>query len=223
MPPWKPTQDWLNQDVFIIGGGYSLVKNNFDWTLLHPELTIGCNTAFKLGYEVCKICFFGDNGWFKYFRFQLLKFEGTVFTNDPHCLKSKIPWLWTMPRKAAGLHYDALGWNGNTGASAINLALLLGAKRVYLLGFDMKRINKRPNWHEEVIRPAATTPTVYKTFVRNFKRVAKDWHEKFNDREIWNITADSDLKQDIFPWINPEVFWAERVKVRNKTLQQGVG
>jgi hypothetical protein len=214
MPPWIPKADWLNQDVFVIGGGPSL--RDFDWTLLHSELTIGCNTAFKLGADVCKICYFGDNSWYEYFKFELAKFKGIVFTSDKHFAKSKIPWLWTMPRQAQGLHHAALGWNGNTGASAINLALILGAKRVYLLGFDMKRINNRPNWHKHVIRPAATKPAIYQGFIRSFKHVARDWHDKFDDREIWNVTNDSGLGQELFPWLQPDAFWTERKALKQK-------
>jgi hypothetical protein len=221
MPLWLPTANWLNEDVFIIGGGHSLELQKFDWTLLHSELTIGCNTAFKLGTKVCKICFFGDPTWFNHFKFELADFEGAVFTNHRDYEKSKIPWLWYVPRQAQGLHNGALGWNGNTGAAAINLAFILGAKRVYLLGFDMQRINDKSNWHEHVIRPEATKPYIYKTFIHDFRHVVRDWHAKFGDKEIWNITADSGLSKEMIPWIHPDKFWAERKAIKTKELSYG--
>jgi len=73
MPVWQPTNDWQDQEVFIIGGGDSL--RNFDWELLKEERTIGCNDAYKLGPEICKICIFGDVSWFKENESELTKYS----------------------------------------------------------------------------------------------------------------------------------------------------
>lgn len=185
----------------------------FSWDRLLCECTIGCNTAFRLGEAICKICVFGDYTWFKHFRKDLEGFHNPIFTNVSALDKVALPWLWTMKRKGSGLHRDTLGWNGNTGALAINLALLLGAKRIYLMGFDMHRIQDKPNWHDEVIRPEATHQHVYDTFVRAFGVVVRDWHEKFSDREIYNLTTDSGLPDKLIPWIDPETFWKGRLVV----------
>ena len=218
MPRWIPTEEWKDQDVFIIGGGPSLT--NFQWSLLLKEYTIGCNSAFIHGPDVCNICIFGDPIWFLSFSSELedyTKIGGVVVTNaNRHKLpKKEYSWLWTMERKMTGLSKDpkALGWNGNTGASAINLALLLGVKRIYLLGFDMKRIDNKSNWHTRIIRPAATKPQIYQMFAHQFQRVFRDWKKKFSDCEIFNVTKDSGLKDKLFPWIDPEKFWKERRKV----------
>jgi hypothetical protein len=217
VPVWQIEKCWDQQDVFIIGGGPSL--KDFDWSLLHDEYTVGCNTAFTLGEKVCKVCVFGDNAWWMAFKDELAKYKGTVFTNVTSLHPSKIPWLWTMQRKPQGLHVDGLGWNGNTGASAINLALLLGAKRVFLLGFDMKRIADRPNWHEKVIRPAANQPRIYQGFVQDFRFVKRDWKVKFGDREIINVTDDSGLGPDVFPWVSPDKFWSDRKAMHQEDLR----
>ena len=205
MPMWTPEESWKGSDAYIIGGGSSL--REFDWTLLHGKNTIGCNTAFTLGEKVCKMCFFGDQAWFNVFRDRLARFNGLVFTNVRSLFSCGLPWLWTMERESQGLYKDKLGWNGNTGASALNLALILGAARVFLLGFDMKRVSDKPNWHNEVIRPAATEPQVYEGFVHDFRYVVRDWKAKFPDRIIINVTKDSDLPPEVFPWIYPEGFW----------------
>lgn len=213
MPVWTPEEVWKDQEVFIIGGGPSL--KDFDWTLLHQEYTIGCNTAFTLGEKVCKICVFGDKSWFHVFEEKLSQFKGAVFTNiEAYHHRNHLPWLWTLRRHMTGLHKDGLGWNGNTGSIAINLALLLGAKKVYLMGYDMQRINDRPNWHDQVIRPNACRPQIYERFVRDFSFVARDWHLKFSDREIINLTDNSGLPPALFPWVSPGSFWEQRRGVR---------
>lgn len=205
MPRWRPEPKWQGQDVFVIGGGASL--KSFDWNLLKPELTIGCNTAFMLGHEICKACIIGDDKCFDKFKKELAQYEGAVFTNAPGLLNSPIPWLWTIPRKHAGLYTDAVCWNGNTGASAINLALLLGAKRVLLLGFDMKLSGQgEHNWHNR--RLDKTGAEVYDRFLSNYPSMAADLPKKFPGCEIVNIAKDSAL--GVFPKIDPDEFWKER-------------
>ena len=205
MPHWIPEAKWQDEDVFIIGGGSSL--KNFDWNLLREECTIGCNSAFTLGVEICKICIFGDPKWFRKFQGELQNYKGAVFTNAGELRNTRINWLWTMPRKAKGLGTTALGWNKNTGAAAINLALILGAQRVFLLGFDMHLSREgKPNWHNKLI--SKPRKDVYEKFIEAFTIVSIDLKKIFPGREIINITDDSDL--DVFPKIGCEQFWKER-------------
>ncbi len=207
MPRWIPVKWWEGQDAFIIGGGDSL--KSFDWNLLRSENTIGCNDAFLHGIDICKICIFGDPDWFKAFKCQLEQYKGTVFTNVQKLNKSRIDWLWTMDRAASGLHGQdgkALGWNYNTGALAINLALLLGVKRIFLLGFDMQLSEDgKGNWHSNKLnKPDAK---IYAKFLRGFKALTKELN-KFPGVEIINVTDDSKL--EVFPKVSVEDFWKER-------------
>jgi hypothetical protein len=212
MPRWTPETIWYGQDVFIIGGGSSL--KGFDWNLVKSECTIGCNNAFQLGPEVCKICIFGDIKWFKKFEKELVGYAseekgGIVFTNSPHLQHTKVPWIWTMPRKSRGLYVDALGWNNNTGASAINLALLLGAKRIFLLGFDMHlSVEGQVNWHPNNLDKPSEK--VFAKHLEGFIKVAADLKRDFPGREVINITKDSSLA--VFQKVDIDLFWKERRK-----------
>lgn len=207
MPMWIPEKVWDGQDVFIIGGGTSL--KTFDWSLLKKELTIGCNDAYKHGVEICKICIFGDASWFKIHKDKLAHYKGTVFTNYNALQKADISWLWSIPRKTYGLGINTLGWNGNTGAAAVNLAILLGAKNIFLLGFDMKLSKDgKANWHEnKVNKPDAY---VYNKFIQGFLQLKKDL-VLFPDVNVFNVTDDSDL--NTFPKIGINKFWNERIKI----------
>ncbi len=204
MPKWIPVSEWTGKDVYVIGGGTSL--KGFNWNLLKGKLTIGCNAAFFLGQEVCNICIFGDAKFFQKYKRDLSSYKGVVVTNCSQLQKNSTPWLWTMPRQAVGLHKDALGWNANTGASAINLALILGAKRVFLLGFDMKlSVNGKNNWHTKGLdKPNAG---ICERMNSSFRHVYRDWHKKFSDREIINVTDDSALSG--FPKIGVNEFWKD--------------
>lgn len=225
MPFWTPEPKWKDQDVFVIGGGTSLEK--FDWELLRPDdvLTIGCNDAYLRGPDICNICVFGDKQWWTLHERGLEAYQASgqcsVFTNCPQLIKRQkkkptISWLWMMERKHRGLHLDALSWGSNTGCVAVNLALLLGAKRVLLLGFDMKLTGGRANWHDNsLVKPS---PVPYSGFIKGFRYIAKDLPEKFPGSEIINITDDSNLH--VFPKIGVKEFWENRV-VQKKKLAIG--
>lgn len=203
MPKWIPKKSWLNQEVFIVGGGESL--KGFDWDLLKQLRTIGCNDAYLHGTD---ICIFGDKRWFTLHQKPLAKYEGIVITNCPQVQKSRLPWLWCMRRETKGLHNGSLGWNNNTGASAVNLAVILGAAKIHLLGFDMKlSTSGKANWHANTLmKPNAD---VFKGFLEGFKCVAKNMEKKYPEVEVVNVTDDSDLNE--FPKIGVKEFWDSRL------------
>jgi len=203
MPIWTPTEDWKGQDVFIIGGGKSL--EHFDWNLLRNELTIGCNDAYQHGSDICKLCVFGDGKWWAAHEEKLKKYHGVVFTNIGILRNSKIPWLWWMPRGSSGLYRDCLGWS-STGNIAVNLAVLLGAKRIFLLGFDMHLTKGRANWHTNTLDKPISE--VYGKFISGFAKIKKDLESKFPGTEIVNITDNSSL--NMFSKIGVEEFWKGR-------------
>jgi len=205
MPKWQPETVWKDADVYVIGGGNSLKE--FDWSLLKDKHTIGCNDAYQLGAEICRICVFGDAKWFYEHKDNLQKYQGTIFTNDTTVSGYDLDYIWHLPRQNYGLGCETLAWNNNTGALAINLALLLGAKRVFLLGFDFKLSKDgQANWHPNNLDKPDSG--IYNNkFLSGFMRLKNDLF-KFPDSQIFNITNDSNLK--IFPIINADLFWNER-------------
>lgn len=191
MPRWTPEPLWRERDAVVIGGGPSLKE--FPWAVLDDSMTVGCNAAYVLGPETCKVCVFGDySSFFLPHRQRLATFRGPVFTNCRRLQNSHIPWLWTLPRVETGLHFDALGWNGCTGWAAINLTLLLGARRVLLLGFDMlPPVRGSENWHKHHTR--VCDGRMIARYVKQFGAVLRDWKAKFADRELINVTNKSGL------------------------------
>ena len=201
-----PKPIWSGQDVYIIGGGPSLEK--FDWNLLKGKKTIGCNNAYQLGYEVCKVCIFGDKKWYHNHKESLASYIGVVYGAEPSLQEKSIsPNIQMLKRYARGICEDGVGWNGNTGFTAINLAILLGAKRIYLLGFDMKRTADRSNWH--INNLDKNPPSVYQKFINWSKYVKKDWETKYSHIEIINVTDDNAL--EIFPKVGVAEFWEKEV------------
>lgn len=193
---WTPTPIWEGEDAYVIGGGKSLEQ--FNWDLIRGRHSVGCNIAFRLGVDVCPVCLFGDQQFFNQNREALTKYQGLLVTCLPAALTWGFTWLKAMRRKARGLAVgNTLGWNSNTGAAALNLALSLGARRVFLLGFDMKLTAGKANWHKFYGDKA--DPTSYPRFIQGFHFVKTDLPQVFPGREVFNVTDDSDL--NLFPKI----------------------
>lgn len=202
MPHWDPGKIWEGEDSYVIGGGFSL--ESFDWDLIRDRNVIGCNGSYIHGAHVVKIVVFGDILWWeKVGKRGLEEFGGVVIACSSKLRSPPAPWIFTMGRGGAGLHTDRLGWNGNTGSLAVNLALILGAKRVFLLGFDMK-LGKdkdgvvRANYHH--LRYEPPKAIVYTRFIRGFGRLAHALPTVFPGCEIWNVTDDSAM--DVFPKVS---------------------
>jgi len=196
--------DWSNQDCYIIGGGSSL--KNFDWLLLENLNTIGCNDAYKLGDKICKVCIFGDYSWWEHHKTRLMMYTGVVVTNACKMANEAPSWVHYFLREHGRFKKDTLCWAGNTGVSAINLALILGAKTVYLLGFDMGIKNGETNWHDEVIHPNAVLPSSYTLFKKRWIKAIPTLNEVFPDRSIVNINDTSRLEG--IENVKAEVFWS---------------
>lgn len=186
---------WKDQDVFVLGGGPSL--ENVDLDPLQDYRVIGCNDAYRYGNSIVDLLFFGDIKWWDYHKSQIgLDFDGLIATNVPEGEYQKVvevDGVLTLPRTTQGFHRHSIGWNGNTGAAAINLALVMGARRIYLLGFDMQLDEKgRSNWH----RNPLDNPTE-ETYERYMHAISVHLHqipEKWPGVEIVNLNPQSLLE-----------------------------
>lgn len=210
---WQAPVLWPDNTVVIIGGGPSLKQ--MDLTRLRRRhrapgvRVIGCNDAYALGEDTVDLCYFGDDTWYwihnrdwvevKGHRDEshpgLLQFGGLKVTCSNRNLGDAT--VMQLERRPFGLYKAPLiGWYLNTGVSAINLAIMLGAKRIVLLGFDMKlSSSQQPNWHENLNYPKPVANT-YDGFLRCAKRMAADL-DRHKSVEVINCSPDSAL--EVFP------------------------
>ena len=109
-----------------------------------------------------------------------------------------------MDRWPKGLVLDRPGkiaWNYSTGAFAINLAILFGAHRIVLLGYDMKLDeNGENNWHPNKLDNS--NPCVFKKFVNGFEMLKKEMKLQCPHVQVLNAGPDSLL--ETFPKIDLE-------------------
>lgn len=205
MPIWIPTREWDNQKAFLIGGGASL--KSFDFNRLKGLNTIGCNDAFRLGPEICKICLFGDKSWWYKTKEELAGFKGRVVSGSSTVLEDATEeWLLKIPRKNHGLGIPGEGriaWNYSTGAMAVNLAFLLGAVKIYLLGYDLCRLHAT-HWHH--YRNRITNNKSYMRFQRGFNTLAMGL-SVFPEVQVFNVTPNGISKLEGYPRLElSEVF-----------------
>jgi hypothetical protein len=195
---WIPNREWAGSDAYIIGGGPSLAGFNF--RVLTGLNTIGCNHAFQLGPDIVKVVLFSDKGFFNQIvkggqvKDLLSKFPGYVVTSLLSMTRENAPWLKVMLRERDELVKSpvrGLTMLGGSGGSAINLALLMGAKRVFLLGYDCKSTKAKPNWHEDHRFPPADE--LYQKFIKGFETIARELPVKFPGCEVINLGPDSEL------------------------------
>lgn len=157
-----PTGAWKGKTCYLIGGGPSLEKFNFN--LIRNQLSIGINKSFiQFPTTVCyamdirfyDLVSFPQNGIDKELHQQWLDYKGIkVFLR--HSVKSKfdntVYYVPSMNINILSLDLRKGIWSGNnSGFGALMLACALGAKRIGLLGYDLK-IQERGRKKFKIIR-----------------------------------------------------------------------
>lgn len=181
---------WKGERCFIVGGGPSL--KDFDWNLLEGEKWIGINAAWR--NKIPTICYTHDQRVVDLFESQY-RDEFNALPCRVHKHQNQV-----IAKKFEGIisYQGCKVWsksleqglfNGsNSGLTAINLAEILGANPIYLLGFDMKDADGKNQYHD-VYPPGWKQPSkVYQSFIMAFKRV-----RGFMKSEIYNCTPNSAL------------------------------
>lgn len=218
---WHVPRMWEGGDCWIIGGGASVprlfgvpgdviskvekkeipLSSYSDYLLpLHNKNVIGVNLAFLLGDWV-SVMYFCDAQIFKLYKSLIFQFHNlkvtcaSAFTNQRSEM-GNIKILKRDNRPGLSLRDDTICWNQNSGAAAINFAILAGAKRILLLGFDMKPIpnGKTTHWVNGVhstLYQRPSSPMVFKSFLKRYPYIARD--AKQAKVEILNVNPDSAL------------------------------
>jgi len=177
--------EWAGQTVYIIGGGPSLKGVDLDAYLMGVPV-IAANDAYQ--FECADICVFGDMDWYHEHKVELAGFPGRVITTKDACHGDGI---LHMKEIGEGLsrRSDALAWNTHTGSLCINLAYLMGAAQIVLLGFDMHSDAEESNWHYNP-RPASKSATA--NHVRGTQMLADRLHQYAPEVRVY-LTKDSAL------------------------------
>lgn len=191
---WTPPRLSFGGDAHVIGGGPSL--RGFDFGLLAGALVIGCNDAWELGAEICPYLLFGDESWWLANRARVVAgYRGTIVSCAPGLLRAGDPVVNVMLRIPSGLGIgNQLAWNYSTGAAAINLAISMGARRVFALGFDCgHRASDPSHWHDR--NTAAVSAYTRERFVSGLSSLARALPDGV---EVVRVTGPESAPLDVF-------------------------
>lgn len=120
-------------------------------SVLHDKHVIGVNNAYQIGPWL-DFVFFGDGSWFLVHQNKLAMWPGIKVSCAPRFNGAKGSWVKYVSKFHGHKHGisdnpSKVCWNDNSGAASISLAHHLGAKKIYLLGFDMTMDGKFSHWH----------------------------------------------------------------------------
>lgn len=144
-PEWWP--DWVGDTCIIVAGGPTAKEQPYH--LIRPEhRVIVINNAHQLvpGADILFAC---DLAWWRRYG-ATLTFKGLRLSTDKHACK--LPYgvqqvnLDRPSDKMNLVKFNTVGWGGNSGFQALNLAVQMGAKKIVLVGYDMTTVHGL-HWH----------------------------------------------------------------------------
>lgn len=195
---WIVPRMWEGGTCIILGGGPSLLKQ-FDVPVeviqgvysgklkpsayspyleaIHKSHVIAVNVAYRIGSWI-DMMFFGDTSTWDEEKDGILQFNGLRVTCADNITPTPyLKFLGKDPKRKVGLSPDRslVGWNRNSGAAAINVAVHTGAKRIILFGFDMKLDNEmNQHWHKIYSSPLDITTSIFNKHLIGFPQIKRD-------------------------------------------------
>lgn len=192
-------QAWAERAAVVIGSGPSLN----DMQLLEVALA-------RVGFRVnaitvnntlerapwADVAYFGDYTAIKHYLPQLRKTSAAEWVTIDKAAAERWKLTHVDPASANGMALDRIRVNGNSGAQAVNLAAAFGARRILLLGFDMRNdpLTGAAHWFGQHPKNLVTVQ-LFDEWLHKFDAIAKD--AKALGVEIINCTPGSAL--DCFP------------------------
>ena len=136
---------WKGETVFIIGGGPSLSK--FDFNVLKNKNTLAINKAVQ-NCPWADILYWTDSRVYSWLKNDINEFKGDKYTIKPFNTPPDVNALKNTGTKGLELDPSGIRHGNNSGFAAINLAYHLGVKRIVLLGFDMGNTGQKSHYHD---------------------------------------------------------------------------
>lgn len=166
---------------FLRKRGFLVCAVQDAYRLVHwPDILYGCDAAWwdLHGERAC----YAWNCWSSHS-------EGT---DEKRATADKYGLNLVAGRFESGFSYDQrfIHYGSNSGFQAVNLAILFGAKRIYLVGFDMRRINDKSHFFGEHPDGLQITGS-YECFIRAFEVAARGLPAGI---KIYNATPGSALR-----------------------------
>ena len=151
--------------------GPSLQKSDLDYVCTKSAYLLVVNDAYKL-VPNANALYAADPAWWEHHASMV--FHGERWTQDQRTAESHgIRWIESVPRPGFSTNPRVIHQGSNSGYQAVNLAILLGANPIYLLGFDMQIVNNKRHFFGD--HPGSLNkPSPYGQFVAAFRTTVTD-------------------------------------------------
>lgn len=187
---------WPGGTVVCMASGPSLTKEDADYCRGKADGVIVVNTTYQMAPWADCLCA-SDVRWWAWHK------GAKDFAGLKYATSSAVQWSGVQILRntgMAGLELDPTGVRHglNTGYRAINVAVHFGAKRILLLGYDMKRADgpdRKEHWHGD--HPIASR-SPYPAFIKRYGTLVDPL--KVLGIEVINCTPGSAL--EMFPKAN---------------------
>lgn len=200
------------KNIFIFGGGASL--ENFDYTVVENEITFAINDAYRF-LPNATVIYWVDDTWISenYDNVMAHKCKYKITSKFSQHLGNRV-----TKGIANSIILKRTGDNGfdpnldsvrgnNSGVQLLNLAINLQPKNIILMGYDMKKTNKKSHFHN-FRRPHIKDSIYTDLFIPSINSLAQEFNQKSLNINIVNANTDSAVRCfrfDLFEkYINPK-------------------
>lgn len=154
---------WPRSIVVIAASGPSLCQEDLDLVRDHARVIV-INTSFRLA-PWADALYAMDTSWHRFHHKELATFRGERYGLNASCIA-----LGATPVS----HVTGFRSYSHSGAGAISLALVLGARRILLLGYDGQRGPEgQAHWHGDHPKGLSNAASMSR-WNANLKLVAED-------------------------------------------------
>ena len=186
----SPLLDWRDRTAVILASGPSLTVEQAQAVTHLPSITTNSTHELAPWADVHYAC---DFLWWR-LNYSKVQHKSACWTQD-RMSAERYGIKWVRQDAKPGLGKTNLRVNGNSCFGAINLAYLFGARRILLLGADMKLgANGKRHWHPDHPAPCVQSMP-FGEWIKKAALLAKDL--KAAGCEVVNCTPGSALS--VFP------------------------
>lgn len=153
--------------VVCLGCGPSLTAEDVDRCRDQVDGCVAVNDSYRLAPWATAL-YAADARWWRWHAEAVRGFPGLKYSVQP-LSRTSVPEVIVLENtgdRGLELAPTGLRTGQNSGYQAINLAVLLGASRIVLLGYDMKVTEGRQHWHTERMPGSRRSP--YSVFQQLF-------------------------------------------------------
>ena len=196
--------DWRGYPVVVLASGPSLTLEQCSTVLKRKDVkSIATNTTGLEKAPWADVLYGCDFLWWRQYAAKAKSLHplGCWTTDRASAERWQLNWIRSAPRD--GLGSGMVHINGNSGAGALNLAVCFGARRILLLGFDMKAAPDGKRHHHDEHPKPLVQKSQFGEWVHKMRKVADDC--KARGIEVINCTPGSALPYFPFSTIEKEL------------------